>query len=145
MAAAALESEAVPTGTLPTVAIVDPDWITCKLLREICLAGAWNVVGCAQSVQGGLAVLVQSRPAYLITDFKFAGQVTGLDLIAQAKRLLPTLFTVMLTGWDINDVAAQVSAHPPDRILRKPVPPHILIDLLNEIDGRLGPIRIEAV
>lgn len=115
------------------------------LLREICLAGAWQVVGCAQDIAEGMALLVHTRPTYLITDYKFGGEATGLDLIAQAKQLMPGIFTVLLTGWDINDVAAHVGAHPPDRILRKPVPPHILLDLLEGIRGRLDPIRIQAV
>lgn len=135
----------MPKGTVPTIAVVDPDGITCKLLREICLAGAWNVVGCTQDIQHGLAILSRTKPDYLITDYKFDGPYTGLDLIAQAKIILPGLVAILLTGWDINNIAAHVGMHPPDRILRKPVPPHMLMDLLDGIHEKMDPIRIQAV
>lgn len=130
---------------VPSVAVVDQDATNCMLLREICQAGAWRVAGCATGVSEGAALIARARPDCLITEYKFPGPVTGLDLIAGAKRLLPNLFTVMLTGWDINDVAAHVTAHQPDRILRKPVPPHVLMELLDSISGRIDVIRIKAV
>lgn len=130
---------------VPTVAIVDPDRITCLLLREICLAGAWSVAGHAHDVHDGLALVAHTRPDYLITEYKFGDIATGLDLIAQAKRMLPAITTILLTGWNINDVAMHVTAHQPDRILRKPVPPHLLMDLLHGMAGRTEHIRIEAV
>lgn len=125
--------------------MVDPDRMNCMLLREICHAEGWNVVGCAHAVPDGLTLLARGRPDYLITEYKFEARSTGLDLIAQAKCLLPELFCVMLTAWDINDVAAHVTAHQPDRILRKPVPPHVLMDLLEGVDRRVQSIRVEAV
>jgi DNA-binding NarL/FixJ family response regulator len=131
--------------TVPTVTIVDPDRVTGMLLREICQAGGWNVVGCALNVHDGMALLARTRPAYLITEYKFEGCATGLDLIAQGRRVVPNLFCVLLTGWDINDVAAHITAHQPDRILRKPVPPHVLMDLLQGVDARVEQIRIEAI
>ena len=131
--------------TEPAVAIVDPDRNTCLLLREICHARAWNVVGCAQDFHEGLELIAQTRPAYLITEYKFQGWGTGLDLLAQAKRLMPDLFAILLTGWDINDVAAHVTSDQPDRILRKPVPPHMLMDLLEGIEERAEHIRIEMI
>jgi DNA-binding NarL/FixJ family response regulator len=128
------------------VTIVDPDRVTGMLLREICQAGGWDVLGCALDVHGGMELLARTRPAYLITEYKFDAPSTGLDLIAQAKRLLPDLFSILLTGWDINDVAAHVTLHQPDRILRKPVPPHVLMDLLEGIDTRrVEQIRIEVI
>ena len=131
--------------TVPTVAIADPDRMTCLLLNEICQAGGWTVTGMAQDVHDGMALIARTRPAYLITEYKFEASNTGLDLIAQARRLLPDLFSILLTGWDINDVAAHVTLHQPDRILRKPVPPHMLMDLLEGIEERLQQIRIEAI
>ena len=130
---------------VPSVAVVDRDQTNCMLLREICTAGSWSFAGCAHDVKEGMALLARMRPNCLITDYKFDGAGSGLDLIVQAKRLLPDLFTVMLTGWDINDVAAHVTEFQPDRILRKPVPPHILMDLLEGLHGKIEVIRINAV
>lgn len=131
--------------TGPSIAVVDRDPTNCMLLREVCQAGGWSVAGCAHDVHEGAALLARTRPDCLITDYKFEGHATGLDLLARVKPLLPELFTVMLTGWDINDVAAHVTAHQPDRILRKPVPPHALMNLLEGVYGKLDLVRIKAV
>lgn len=131
--------------TVPSVAVVDGDSTNCMLLREICHAGAWQVAGCAYDVAEGLALVTRTRPDCLITEYKFGGEATGLELIARAKRLVPALFTVMVTGWDINDIAMHVTAHQPDRILRKPVPPHVLMELLDSVHGRIEHIRVHAV
>lgn len=130
--------------SVPSVAVVDRDPSNCLLLREICLAGAWDVAGCAYDLREGMAIISRARPDCLITEYKFDGEATGLDLIAQAKGLLPKLFTVLVTGWDINDVAAHVGEHQPDRILRKPVPPHVMMDLLESVHGRVRIIQIKA-
>lgn len=127
-----------------SVALVDGDASNCQLLREICQSGGWDVAGCAHDASQGLALLAHTRPDWLITDFKLAGEETGLHLIASAKRMLPQLFTMMLTGWDINDVAAHVTTHQPDRMLRKPMPPHRLMTLLEGIQARGGATRVPA-
>ena len=130
---------------VPSVAVVDQDPTNCLLLKEICQAGVWDVAGCAHDVAEGATLIARTRPDCLITEYKFAGTANGLELIAQAKRLVPRIFTVMLTAWDINDVAAHVTAHQPDRILRKPVPPHVLMELLDSVSSRIQVIRINAV
>ena len=137
------------TGTMPRVAVVDSDSTNCKLMREICHVGGWDVAGWANNVDEGLDIVARTGPACLITDYDFGslGQPggTGLDLIARAKSLKPDLFTIMITGWDINDVAAHVRKHQPDRILRKPVPPHLLMNLLKRIYTEVDVIRVRAV
>jgi hypothetical protein len=40
------------------------------------------------------------------------GERDGLELLEQAKRILPSLFTVMITGWDLNDIAGRMGASP---------------------------------
>lgn len=131
--------------SVPRLAIVDPDPTNCLLLREIGLASGWSVTGWADSVAEGLALVARVRPDCLITDFHYEGAQTGLDLIARAKRIAPNLFTVILTGWNINDVATRVAGTPPDRILRKPVPPHFIMNMLDAITDKVPSIRINAV
>lgn len=137
------------SGTKPRVAVVDSDPINCRLMQEVCLVGGWEVAGAASSMGDGLALLARSRPECLITDYDFgtggASGGTGLDLIERAKSLLPGLFTILATGWDINEVAARVRSHQPDRILRKPVAPHQLMRLLESVDGKVNIVRIKAV
>ena len=129
----------------PSVAVVDRDPTNCLLLREVCTLSVWHVVGCAHDPREGMALLARTRPDCLITDYKFDGPMTGLDLIVQAKRLMPRLYTLVLTGWDTKEVAAQVTAFPPDRVLRKPVPPHELMNVLQAVQSKMNLIRINAV
>lgn len=132
-------------GIVPSVVVVDRDPTNCMLLREVCQASAWTVAGCASGVQAGLALVARMQPDCLITEYMFGGAESGLDLIAGAKQLVPNLFTVMLTAWDINDVAAHITLHQPDRVLRKPIPPHALMDMLEGAFQRIEVIRINAV
>lgn len=131
--------------SVPSVAVVDRDPMNCLLLREVCSLSAWHVVGCAHEPREGMALVARTRPDCLITDYKFEGPMTGLHLIAQAKELMPKLYALVLTGWDIKEVAAQVTAFPPDRVLRKPVPPHELMNVLQAVQVRMNTIRINAV
>lgn len=124
--------------------MVDRDPTNCHLLREVGQAGGYLPVGCAHDINEGIALLVRTRPDCLILDYKFDGVATGLDLLARVKPLLPNLFTVMLTGWDINDVAAHVTTFQPDRILRKPVAPHALIALLEGAYADTGTRSMKA-
>lgn len=135
--------------SMPSVTIVDSDATNCLLLREICHVGGWNVAGTAHTLADGLALSARTRPDCLITDYQFgnggARGETGLDLIVRAKSLIPRLFTIILTGWDINEIAARISDHQPDRILRKPVPPHLLMNLLESIQPRVDAVRAAAL
>lgn len=128
-----------------TLVVVDPDQMNCMLLREIGLASGWSVAGCAQTVPAGMALLARARPDCLITDYRFGDGASGLDLVATAKSLRPMMFTVVLTGWNINDVAANVATQAPDRILKKPVPPHVLMNMLDGLGPRSEVIRLKAV
>lgn len=115
------------------VIVVDDDPINAMLLAEICNAAAWEVSGCASCTVDAIEMVRQCKPRCLIVDYKLDGDRTGLDLIADVKAHSPDLFTIMVTGWDINDIASQIDGPQPDRILRKPIPPHILMDMLDGI------------
>lgn len=122
---------------IPSVAVVDRDATACMLMREICQSGGWNVVGCAHDANEAMPLLSRARPICLITGYNFDATATGLHLIHHARRLLPGLFTIIYTGWDINDVAAHITTDTPDRILRKPMPPHQLLELLDGVQSRV--------
>lgn len=123
--------------TFPSVVVVDRDATACRLMREVCQSGGWRVQGCAQDANGAMALLARTRPTCLVTGYKFEGTVTGLHLIHHARQLLPGLFTILYTAWDINDVAANITTDAPDRILRKPMPPHLLLELLDSVQSRV--------
>lgn len=129
--------EAMADRRIPSVALVDRDATACMLMREICLSSGWRVVGGVQDVNDAMMLLARERPDCLITGYRFNGRASGLHLIHHARRLLPRLFTILYTGWDINDVAANIGTSQPDRILRKPMPPHLLVDLLDGVQSRV--------
>ena len=120
-----------PDSRARSVIVVDDDPINAMLLSEICTAAGWAVCGCAASSREALDTLRRSDPACMIIDYKLDGEKTGLDLNYAVKAVRPDLFTIMVTGWDINDIAAQIDGPQPDRILRKPIPPNILMDMLD--------------
>lgn len=116
-----------------TLAIVEDDVTMAMFLEEVCRLAQWRHVGTATTMAGGLQVLADHRPDCLVVDYKLDGEATGIDLIAAAKGRYPGLFTILLTAWDINDIATMIRGEQPDRILRKPVMAKTLVDVLGAI------------
>ena len=115
------------------VAIVEDDPIMSLLLEEVCKAAGYQVVGSLAAAHRALPMLERECPDYLLIDFKLSGRGTGLDLIEQVKQRWPTMATIMITGWDINDIARQMHAAQPDRILRKPIQPDTLVSVMESL------------
>lgn len=113
-----------------TLAIVEDDVTMAMFLEEVCRLAGWAHVGTASTMAGGLKILADKRPECLILDFKLDGDATGIDLVAAARGRHPGLFTILLTAWDINDIATMIHGGQPDRILRKPVMAKTLVDVL---------------
>lgn len=124
--------------TQPKVAIVEDDGLLSFMLDEACSTAGYVVVGRAANAYDALDLLDLHSPDVLLFDFKIEGEQNGLELLVAAKRRLPELFSILVTGWDINDIAARLDTVQPDRILRKPVMPHVLIDL---IESSYGPVE----
>jgi DNA-binding NarL/FixJ family response regulator len=118
------------------VVIAEDDGMMAMLLGEVCVAAELECVGVASSVSEGLQIMSDKGADYLIVDFNLSGERTGLDLVEEAKRQHPDLFTIMITAWDINDIAGKIDRQQPDRILRKPVSPNMLIDLLRNLKSQ---------
>ena len=133
-----------PGAATRSVIVVDDDPINAMLLTEICNAADWEVTGCATSSHEALEMLDQSAPSCMIIDYKLVGEKTGLDLNYEIKRARPGLFTIMVTGWDINDIAANIDGPQPDRILRKPIPANILMDMLDGLVGHSNVVSLRS-
>jgi DNA-binding NarL/FixJ family response regulator len=114
----------------PKVAIVEDDEILAFMLDETCKSAGCNVVGRAANAADALKLLRDAPPDFLILDFALDGEHDGLELLETVKAASPDLFTILVTGWDINDIAARLEGIQPDRILRKPVMPHVLTNLI---------------
>lgn len=125
-----LEATNMNAALRPKVAIVEDDGAMAYLFSEICMAAGCEVVGMAASADEALEILAANPADYLILDFGLNGERNGLELLAVAKQAYPDLFTILITAWDINDIAARLGHARPDRIMRKPVHTHLLIELL---------------
>lgn len=132
-----MTTAAAATGTvIRKVAIVEDDPTMALLLEETCRMAGWTAIGTATTMGGGLDILDFHRPECLILDFRLEGTETGLDLIAAARKQQPDLFTILITAWDINDLATMIGPDKPDRILRKPVMAKTLAEILTTIAPR---------
>lgn len=106
---------------MKTVAIAEPDAIMSLLLKEVCRTSGYEVVGRARDERSATSLIDRERPDFLLFEYQLGDGSNGLDLLAHAKRRCPALFAIMITAWDIHDIAGRRNAVQPDRILRKPV------------------------
>lgn len=118
----------------PTVAIVEGDEQMSYLLSEICRTAGYEVTGRAATAGPAIELINQRCPDCLILDFGLGGRRNGLELLIEARGIRPDIFSILVTAWDINDIAARIDLDVarPDRILRKPVHPRVLIELLEK-------------
>ena len=115
------------------IAIVEDDGVLAFMMDETCKSAGYDVVGCASTAVEAIALIDKTAPDLLVLDFNLDGAENGLELIGAVKRSTPSIKTVLVTGWDINDIAARVDSAQPDRILRKPVMPHTLVDVIRHL------------
>jgi len=90
-----------------TLLVVDDDKIILDLLRRT--FDALYEVHAAQTGPAALEIIKQTRIDLLITDQKMPG-MTGLDLIAEARKTSPDLQAILLTGYtDPEDLIAAIN------------------------------------
>ena len=119
--------------TIPSVAIVEDDGTLAFMMDEMCRSAGLNVVGCVGNADDAVALVERERPDILLLDFNIDGDRNGLELIGEVKNIHPQMRTVLVTGWDINDIASRMEGTQPDRILRKPVLPHVLMEVVDHV------------
>ena len=112
------------------IAIVEDDAVMAMLLEEVCRLGRHEVVGVALKARSALSLVERHKPDCLLLDYSLDGEIDGLELLEQAVQIHQPLFSVMITAWDINDIAHRMTAAPPDRLLRKPLRTETLIGIL---------------
>ena len=71
------------------------------------------------------------QPQLLITDFVLGG-LDGIELIAESKKLVPALKTILLSG-TVNESFVEQQKIKPDRFLPKPYNVQNLIDTVHSI------------
>lgn len=113
------EDEAAGGGTLAsTVLVVDDEPVVLDVCSRLLAREPDLVVTQATSAEEALPLLESQRIDVLITD-KNLPQMSGIELIAEARRLQPTLEAMMITGYASSEsVIAAFAAGASDYILK---------------------------
>jgi CheY-like chemotaxis protein/GGDEF domain-containing protein len=135
--------------------VVDDDKIILDLLKRT-FDALYDVHSAASGAEA-LQVLAKTRVDLLITDQKMPG-MTGLDLIAEARKTTPDLQAILLTGYtDPEDLIAAINEGRVYRYVTKPWNTSDLVitvknaleavTLRRERDGALGRLerRLDAM
>lgn len=83
--------------------------------------------------EDALPVLLGDPPDILVADWKLAGQITGIDLVAQLKTKHPKLLAIVVSGYPLADLPPDALLAGADGFLRKPISAHELIDSLRRV------------
>ena len=133
------ELDALPA-TEPTLLLVDDDAFMLELLRESVEGQGWRVLTAA-SGEEALALLGREPVAAIVSDHLMPG-MSGARLLAEARRLAPASFRIVLSGSpDEAAIAAALACGDADRCLSKPWRAEALLALLREgfaTHGRRG-------
>ena len=116
------------------IGIVEDDSVMAWLLEEACQASGHKIVGVAAVASAAIPLVKRKRPDCLLLDYKLDGEHDGLEVLEQVKRIRPSLFTVMITAWDVNEIADRLGTVQPDRILRKPIHIETLLSILEQAE-----------
>lgn len=95
----------------------------------------FEIVGEAADGEMALPLLIRQKPDLLITDIKMPF-MDGLTLAKLAKKELPELKIVILSGYDDFNYAKQAISIGVEEYLLKPITKNALIERLSEIRSR---------
>ena len=118
-------------------AIIEPNESMVSFYRAALTLAGYVIVGIAKDETTGLQIVSEERPNVLLVDFRLTGQAAGLDVIGKAKRLVPEMFTVLITAMPLADVIKKMDLISPDRALQKPFMLRAFLDLLPKPLGHL--------
>jgi DNA-binding NtrC family response regulator len=122
------------TGSSPTIFVVDDEQMLLDL-AEMILEPAGFQVRLFDDPQKALSeyVAAPSPPEVLVTDYAM-GQMNGLDLIRECKRLHPQQKTILLSGTVDEGIYAGSDVQP-DQFLAKPYQINRLVDVIHSLIG----------
>ncbi|HMN83579.1 MAG TPA: response regulator [Burkholderiaceae bacterium] len=110
------------------------------LLREtvvLMLEGDGREVTVVATAEEALARLERTRFGLLITDVSLPGR-SGLELARAARRLLPELWIVLMSGYPHVERCREFGER--SAVLMKPFEPDALDELLQRIAADAGPV-----
>lgn len=131
----------MPIETKTKVVIAEDDTVLAFMMDELCRSAGYDVVGCGSTAAETIALVDRHNPDIVILDFNLKGDRNGLEVITEIRAGHPLIKTLLVTGWDINDIASRMNVDQPDRILRKPVLPQTLLSVMEQALATSPPIR----
>ena len=95
--------------------------------------------------EDALRVLAAAPPDLLVADWKLAGPMTGIELVALLKNLHPQMLAVVVSGYKLADLPPDALLAGADSFLRKPLSGRELIDSLRHVLAGQCPFSQSAV
>lgn len=123
------------TGSPPTIFVVDDEQMLLDL-AEMILEPAGFRVRLFLDPKKALTVYIaaQPPPEVLVTDYAM-GQMNGMDLIRECKRLHPEQKTILLSG-TVDESIYTDSDVKPDHFLAKPYQINQLVEVIHSLIAR---------
>ncbi len=112
-----------------TVLLVDDEVIIRQSTEQWLKMAQFEVVSC-ESAEQALTVLNEDFPGILVTDVKMPG-MDGLELMDQARALIPELPVILITGHGDVDMAIQAMRCGAYDFIEKPFVPERLVETIN--------------
>jgi DNA-binding NtrC family response regulator len=120
----------------PRALVVDDDETILRLMRILVEEAGFQCT-CLATGEAAVALLQKERAAILIADKNLPG-MTGIEVIAEAKRLDPWIRTVVITGYASDDSAVEAMGLGVDAYISKPIDLHDFRKLLFALVPGLG-------
>ena len=114
-----------------TLLLVDDDAFMLDVLQEAVAGQGWRVLTCASGAEA-LALLAREKAGVIVSDQRMP-DMTGAALLAQARRLNPASYRILLSGaQDDPAIAAALASGDADAFQPKPWRAAPLLALLHE-------------
>ena len=102
----------------PTLLLVDDEERILSALRRTLRREGYEILT-VNSVAGALEVLDQRPVDLILSDFKMPG-MTGMELLAEARRRQPRVARLLITGWSQAVSPAELAAAEVTTLISKP-------------------------
>ena len=112
-----------------TVLLVEDDVLLRECMGEMLGDAGWRVAEAANAIEALDWMNARGMPDALVTDLRLGPGMSGLSLIAEARRRWPQLCAVLVSGAD----PAGLRLHPSDRFLGKPFSMGKLLQVVAEL------------
>ena len=112
-----------------TVLLVEDDVLVRECMSERLDDAGWRVAAAANAFEALDWMNARGMPDALVTDLRLGPGMSGLALIAEARRQWPQLRAVLVSGAD----PAGLRLHPSDRFLGKPFSMGKLLQVVAEL------------